>query len=676
MLKKFKNQILLLLFLFIIISFCSLILLNYYFDKKEKLNEIIIETNNIHLLLQKDVQLISHFYLYESKNDDFLETKKSKYLSQHHEIYSKIRNKIFNLKNIKNFAGMNFVDNELDEIDKKLKNYNDLFFRSVYLLAKRGNNNYGMEGNLNKIMLDIRIYSNSEFYNRLNNRHKLYLSGNINYNEIISFIENHKNEALHDTKNKIILQSYLEKYKNTAKDIYLIDKEIGITNDMGLKKQNIEISENIIKLINNFVYNIEVFKMQYFNKIKITVLIITIVIFISMITISMYMARKMSKRIHLLANIINDFVNSKFSKEYEFNINESEDEIGILIKNIKIMRIELLNLLYKFEEMVDNQTYQLILQKNIIEQKNEEIQTQLDEISEKKSLIEQQFEQLKIKNRYIIDSINYAKNIQEALLQSETTIKEIFYDSFILYLPKDIVSGDFYWIKKFNYKNTNYGLVAVGDCTGHGVPGAFMSMLAIAFLNEIVLRNAVISPDDILNTLKQYLLSCLHHNDNQKNMDDGMDIGICLINTDKNTLEFAGAKRSMYLIRKSELIILKGDNKSIKKYGTEGHIFSKKSITYDSNDLIYLFTDGITDQFGECINEKYTSKRLKNLLLEINELDFESQKNILLNSFQNWKGNKNQTDDMTMLGFKPFLNCHKSNIYSNHTHENFSYIIN
>ncbi len=262
---------------------------------------------------------------------------------------------------------------------------------------------------------------------------------------------------------------------------------------------------------------------------------------------------------------------------------------------------------------------------------------------------------LKLENAYknILASINYAKKIQSAILPSKKAIQEIIPESFVLYKPRDIVSGDFYWISK----KVKTLIITAADSTGHGVPGAFMSMLGISFLNEITSRNMKninsnsINSADILNQLRELIKKSLRQTKKSTEARDGIDMALCMIDKQTNTMQYAGANNPLYLIRNNELIITKGTKNPVGIYIKEKP-FINHIIQLEKNDIIYLFTDGYQDQLGGLKNRKFTPKRLRELLLEINQKPMDIQKNILDKNIIEWIGKGKQIDDILILGFK------------------------
>lgn len=251
--------------------------------------------------------------------------------------------------------------------------------------------------------------------------------------------------------------------------------------------------------------------------------------------------------------------------------------------------------------------------------------------------------------RELTESLQYASYIRKALLPTDQTLKRHFPDSFLLYLPRDIVSGDFYWLSR--KKNLIY--FAMADCTGHGVPGAFLSILGITFLNQVVDRNESCKADFVLNSLREYIMKALRQTGGIKEQKDGIDMALCIVDCKKNLLQFAGAFNPMYIIKnESQLIEIPGDKMPIGVSAEEETSFKNHEVELDEGDMIYLFTDGYADQFGGEKGKKFKFRPFRNLFLNISEFSVEKQKEALQKSHEDWRGKRNQLDDISVFGFR------------------------
>jgi serine phosphatase RsbU (regulator of sigma subunit) len=277
----------------------------------------------------------------------------------------------------------------------------------------------------------------------------------------------------------------------------------------------------------------------------------------------------------------------------------------------------------------------------IISEKNQRIQFQIEnELKQREIIIS--------KNKEIMADIRYASRIQHAILPQLDKLSKFFNEYFILHQPKRHVSGDFYWITR----NGSKKIFAVGDCTGHGVSGALMHMLGNAYLSEIVARNNYKTASDILEQLREHIMSSLNQTGESGEAQDGMDIALCIIDCEDNTLEYAGANNPVYIIRDKELTEFRGDRMPVGIHINYSKPYTNHIINLESNDQIYLFSDGFADQFGGPKGKKFRYKQFKELLIENCHEPMNIQKEILNNVHDKWRGQLEQIDDILVFGLK------------------------
>lgn len=318
-------------------------------------------------------------------------------------------------------------------------------------------------------------------------------------------------------------------------------------------------------------------------------------------------------------------------KEQELKLMKNQDElqksiiqrqklmiIGAIIGSLLILIVALL----MFKMFRDKQRANVVL-----EEKNALITSQKQEIT---------------------DSIKYASRIQTAVLPSSNLIADAIPEHFVLFLPRDIVSGDFYWM---TCKNDKIVLVAA-DCTGHGVPGAFMSMLGVSFLYEIVNKESILQPSEILNRLRNHIKTTLSQTGKIEEQKDGMDISLCVIDKQNKQLEWAGAFNPLYQIRKGELIEYKADKMPVAVHINDYKSFTNHEVEIQPGDTFYMFSDGFSDQFGGADGRKFMSKKFKEKLLSIWDKPMEEQRALLLTAHLDWRGDHDQVDDVLVIGFR------------------------
>ncbi|MGE0567269.1 MAG: PP2C family protein-serine/threonine phosphatase [Bacteroidia bacterium] len=255
---------------------------------------------------------------------------------------------------------------------------------------------------------------------------------------------------------------------------------------------------------------------------------------------------------------------------------------------------------------------------------------------------------LEEKNKEITDSINYAKRIQSAILPPQKLIKEYLPNSFVLYKPKDIVAGDFYWMESVG----DSILFAAADCTGHGVPGAMVSVVCNNGLNRAVREFGLTEPGKILDKTRELIIQ--EFEKSEEDVKDGMDISLCSLSIRTRTLKWAGANNPIWIFRKEsdiKLIEIKPDKQPIGKYA-EPKPFTTHSIELEKGDVVYVFTDGYQDQFGGEKGKKFKASKMKELLLSLYDNSMEEQRQVIDNSFESWKGNLEQVDDVCVIGVR------------------------
>jgi serine phosphatase RsbU (regulator of sigma subunit) len=245
------------------------------------------------------------------------------------------------------------------------------------------------------------------------------------------------------------------------------------------------------------------------------------------------------------------------------------------------------------------------------------------------------------------DSIRYASYIQSAILPPIRALFKEFPDSFIYFEPRSLVSGDFYWYTR----KKDLFFIAVADCTGHGVPGALMSILGMTFLNEIVNMDPIPKANNILNIMREKVMKALHQT-GENDQKDGMDIALCIVNTQTHELQYSGAYNPLYIVRDTKLIEFKADRMPVGIHAIEETSFSNNCFTLSKGDQLYMFTDGYVDQFGGPEEKKFKYRRLKKLLIDISTKPMFKQYQILHDTFYDWKDEFEQIDDVLFIGFK------------------------
>jgi len=333
-------------------------------------------------------------------------------------------------------------------------------------------------------------------------------------------------------------------------------------------------------------------------------------------------------------------------------ISEQEGKIKVQLETLEKQKLVLYFvvfalLLVSFLGYYIYRGYKIKKEANIkLEEKNRTISAQKDEIEKQKDLAEAQRDQIAYQKKHITDSIMYAKRIQTALIPS----LELFSDKlehFVLYKPLAIVSGDFYWVST----QGNLQIIIAADCTGHGVPGAFMSMLGVTMLNEIVTAKQVVMPDQIIENLREGIIKALKQVAEEESIKDGMDIAICVVDFEKNLLHYAGANNPLYLVRGGELIHYRADKMPVAIH-YKMVPFTMHTIDLQKGDAFYIFSDGYSDQFGGPKQKKFMSMQLKETLVAMAGKPMLEQGVRLNEIFEEWRGDSPQVDDVTLIGVR------------------------
>ncbi len=325
------------------------------------------------------------------------------------------------------------------------------------------------------------------------------------------------------------------------------------------------------------------------------------------------------------------------------------NEIASLSEQFNRMIEQLESYYNELEEKVRERTAEIMAQKEEIEAQRDSIQEQRNILSDINRSLQKAYLEIEEQKKHIEDSIHYARRIQNAILPPDEFVSTLLPDSFILYKPKDIVSGDFYWMAQ----KDGQALVAAVDCTGHGVPGAFMSIVGNNQLNFAVNVKGSLRPDEILNALNEGVTKSLRQTRLSSSVKDGMDISLISIDFKDLKLNYAGGYNPLFLIRDNELITVKADKFPIGGYmGEKLRDFTNNEMDIKKGDVLYLFSDGYSDQFGGSDDSKFLIRRFRELLLKIHNEPMNEQKEILNQIHDDWRGNSVQIDDILVIGIR------------------------
>ncbi len=339
----------------------------------------------------------------------------------------------------------------------------------------------------------------------------------------------------------------------------------------------------------------------------------------------------------------------KIFQENELSIASHENEKQRTIRNVSLL-FSIIVIGFLFIAIRANRIKHKAQKE--VEYANKLLNSINNELKENNKTIELQKLTIEHKSREITDSIKYANNIQSALMPREDEVANYFKDAFVLFKPKAIISGDFYWISEVDNKI----IYATADCTGHGVPGGFMSMLGISLLNEVVKEHELTEPALILSRIRKKVITALRQKGLSGEHQDGMDMIVCVIDKSKNELIFASANRPIYIVSKNQneysLTEYKGDNHPVGIYGRDLKPFKQLKIQLSEDDTLYTFSDGFADQFGGPSGKKFKYKQMKELFLAIADKPLATQKKLIDTAFTDWQGDLEQIDDICIIGVK------------------------
>lgn len=669
--KSLRSQLLLILTGFVFVSILTGIYIARHFQEKAKIVSLSDELSLFELNLLKAFKEQENFFNFETHNQAYFESKESVYLTNYHSIYQHLVNQSHELLKANKLDSNSLL--KLKQVEQELSNFDSLFRLTTLVIRERGFRNYGLEGNMRKAIHELEEIEVLDLVDILMlRRHEkdFILRQDPVYLERHQFVANILRKKI--AKNSLIKKQTKESILSTLNDytklfslLADLEMKIGLKSNTGLKS---EINSSINQLsnsLNDLKTAIKNHQKALLNEQNIYVLLFLIAYVVLSIFLSFKVSKRFTQRLQVLSNRINYFVNTNFTSRLHLQPIGGNDEVTILWNNIMKMEQEIVDYLALFKEKVDEKTLELSF-------KNEKIELQNLELEKKKKESDQ-------KNKDLIDGMKYGWRLQSALLPSTERLNKQLKEGFVFFAPKDIVSGDVYWSHKAVKKSGEESIFSVIDCTGHGVPGAFMSILAINAINDAAINKRHREPHHIIQSTNNYVYLTMkyHLNNNDSNLSkDGMDMVICNLNRQQNTLKYAGANRSLILIREAvkecdlEIGLKKKEYKvtEYNKYllfeikpskNTVGtlskelsHTFIGKKITVKPNDMIYLTSDGYADQFGGPNNKKFMTKQLKKLFILIHDLDSSKQKEIIKQRFQNWKRDNEQIDDVSILGVR------------------------
>ncbi len=619
--KTLKFRILLAFSLFFVLTL-ALIVSVIWFDKEEnQIDRIIAELHRVNMKVKGINSLEKDFISYEAINPQFYATDESIYISKHKEMLEHLNTDLSTLqKSVKTIS--KDISIQIDSVREVLDTYEQTFDSLVFFIKERGFKDYGLEGemrtNIHKLE-DPRYKADQVKVLTIRRYEKDYIirKETIYAQKVRQYVIALQSEisTMPISPETLIAEEALQDYFNAFLELVRTDEKIGFHNNSGLRR-DLSITSNHISHRLQLIDKKILREAEIVNwKVKFALFAIIILSVLLNILAIYFVVKRLASPIIQLSDSIHDTIRSNFAPETQITQIRTQDEIGTLSKDLGLM---------------------------------------LSRVQERTAEVTRQKEQIEKKNRNITNSINYAKRIQHAVLPHIEQLNSSVNDYFIMFKPRDIVSGDFYWFAHLG----NRTVVVAADCTGHGVPGAFMSMAGCTYLNQIVHLQGVTAPDKILYHLNQNIKKEFKQ-ENKENR-DGMDVAICVIDKEKQIIEFAGAKNPLIYIQDGEIYEIDGDKLPVggtlndRQRTYTKHIVSYASSTH-SPSFFYMFSDGYQDQFGGENGRKFMKKRLKEMLLNVTleQQQMRKQKEVLERTMTEWMGGEHsQIDDILVVGFK------------------------
>ncbi len=451
-----------------------------------------------------------------------------------------------------------------------------------------------------------------------------------------------KNAILNEGEKKLLNQAFM------ARDTLSIDSTI---NKKRLNYQYIYMDRkntdlykgSVIRIVSNRTSDYHYLRnelIKFISIFSLTLIVVIILIYIK--------TKVITDPIKKLVFKVNRITHGHLNERAEIMGN---NEITTLSKQFNQMIEELESYYYELEQKVEERTREIQQQKEEILSQRDAIENQRNMLADKNESLEDAYKEIQAQKKHITDSIIYAKRIQNAILPANSHIDKLVPNNFVLYHPKDIVSGDFYWVNKIPGKS----IIAAVDCTGHGVPGAFMSIIGTNQLEYAVRIVKAKNAGEILDALSEGVENVLRKDEsmNSSAVKDGMDIALCVIDYKNMVVEFAGAYNPLYLVRNGEMQVLKADKYAIGTYSEyPERKYTNHKLKLEKGDILYIFSDGYPDQFGGPKGRKYMYKRFREYLLSISDQPLDKQKQLLVEENKRWQGKEVQVDDIIVIGIK------------------------
>ncbi len=655
-------------FIVTIISLTTLLLFITNQNRIDNLEEYINTLQRTRIALLETNRIKEDIFISELINPNFHEKKKSSQELRLDDYFNRTGKLINQLKGYELWRDEEYSV-QVKAIEKNLINYRHTFNELIYLFKFKGYKDYGIEGKMRDYVHEITNNKdpNIKYYSLLLRKHEkdflirkelsYITSFNSIIQQLISYV-NKKSNLSHREKNKLFSLIYF--YNKYFKIIARTEQKIGIKSKQGLLNVSSNQFEDLNHTLDNLERKITIEELSLKKRLKTKSILLLISIAFFLVFVVSFLVRLITRSVSNITTTFDNYINSGFTHIPNGRKRSPIKEFNVIYIDFIKMTKEINMYTNFFKEKVLERTIEINKQKEEIEFQQKKIELQyMDLLKVNDDLIDQR-QLLKDRNKDMLESLRYAKRIQKALLPKSNAYNKFFSENFIFVKAKDVVSGDFnliYPVKTQTENNASVEKVMLiaADSTGHGVPGAFISVLGINSINRLINHANIHEPGQLLDSLDKDINNFLSLDKKDRDvLLDGMDIAVFSFDPKTYLLRYSVAKYYCYLIRDSEILSLFDHDYSI-GYNIISHI-EKKFFTHNlqlfPNDRLYLFSDGYSDQFGGEANKKYKKKNLLNLLLNIHQKTMKEQKAILKKEFKNWKGSYDQTDDITILGIK------------------------
>lgn len=553
-------------------------------------------------------------------------------------------------------------------IKKELREYNRVYNELIYLYKLKGFKDYGLEGRMRNYAHALFDYDdiNTRYYCLMLRRHEkdfllrkdwAYVKNfNQAVKEFIEVINTRTNISARDKSNLI---NNLYYYDKLFKVLARIENKIGIKGQKGYLNKSKEVFDTIASQIESIDNHLRTIQEQHKQRLERNTVIVVVILVVFLISIIVILTQLITRTVKAISGSFSNYVNSGFVYDSIVYKKSRIKEFNSINVSFLKMAKEINIFTNFFREKVHERTLAINQQKDEILSQQLQIEDQYQALLGKNSELNEQKQLLDLRNEDTQQSLRYARRIQKAIQPSPSKFKDCFKDSFVFSRAKDVISGDFFLVYKDSYKTdetTDHKIMFVAaDCTGHGIPGAMMSVLGINTINKIIKELKNSDPGKILNVLDKDINQLLAHGKRTPDIvADGMDIAVCCFNKETYILEYSIAKFSHYLVRDSEIIDLDTQKASIGYSFFNNNIrnFQTSTIQLRQGDCFYLFSDGFSDQFGGPHNKKYKKKNMKELISKIRSLPMHEQKKHFRQEFSAWKKSTAQVDDVLVMGIR------------------------